>query len=910
MTPTPNARDRYHGWRRRLRALFQRRAAEREMSAELAFHLDMETENNVRLGMSPDAARRAAMLAFGGVDRFSEDVRDTRNVTWLEDLRHDLRHAIRGFRRSPGFTIAAVAALSLGIGANTAVFSVVHAVVIAGLPYPGSERLVRLWESSAAQHVERGTVSPGTFGDLRARSRTLERLAMYGERDFLISDGDETWQSRAAAISPALFEMLGTRPYVGRLFPPDDGPSPYAGTFNEIVISHELWQRRFGGDSSVIGRTIRVDGRWAYTIVGVAQPRFAYPAGVEIWTPLAYSRSVAETERQFRYYDVVAKLRAGHTIQEAERETAAIAAQLGTEYPASNAGWTVELASLRDTIVGDTRSALLVVFGLAVCVLLVAGGNVATLAVARAASRRHETAVRLALGAANERLLRQWIAEGLLLATLGGLGGVAIGYLSGQVLIALAPSSIPRLNEVAFTTQVIIFSAIVTLVTGIAVGLAPALRARDARLIDAMRSRTASGAGGVRTREWLVGAQVAVTLVLTVAAALLFRSFERLQSTDLGYRRHDIISAQIRVAGGRFTGPTSWYQRVLYYDEMMTALGRIPGVRSVAGTTNVPLTGDLGAGSMWRADAPGAHGRQPPTSAADQWKGAIQIVTPSYFGTMGIPVVRGRDFTPADRFERDVLVNLQAPRPPGVAIINEAMAKRFWPDRDPLGSTIVVFDDLSFASSRTIVGVVRDVRAELVQSPASPSIFLPLAQHPGRGLSLVLRTDLPPDQLTATVTNRLRAFDSAISVTSVSSLDAVVDSSLSKPRFTLMLVAGFAVLALAIAGIGVFGIVAFLVARRTQEIGIRVALGAQRGSVLWLVVREGLRPVVSGVAVGCLGGIAVARAMRAVLYGLAPLDLVSFAAAVALLLAASLLAAAVPARRATSVDPLRSLRSE
>ena len=451
MTPIrPSLTDRAAGWRRRLRALFQRNKSEREMSAELAFHLDMETEKNIREGLDPNAARRAAVLAFGGVERFSEDVRDMRNVSWLEDLMHDLRHAMRAFRRAPGFTAAAVAALSLGIGANAAVFSVVYAVVIAPLPYAEPDRLVRLWESSRAQRVERGAVSPGTFMDLRARSRTLERMAMYGERDFLISYGQETWESRAADVSPALFEMLGARLVLGQSFPADDGRTRFAGSFDDVVIGYALWQRRFGGAPDIVGRTIRMDGRWTYRIIGVAPPGFAFPAGAELWTPLVYSRSVAAVERQFRYYGAIGKLRPGYTLDQAITETSAIAAQLESEYPASNAGWTVEMVPLADSIVGTTRPTLLVVFGLATCVLLVACGNVATLAVARATARRHETAVRLALGASRHRLLRQWMAEGLLLAVLGGVGGVLVGYWSSRLLLAFAPADIPRLDEVAF----------------------------------------------------------------------------------------------------------------------------------------------------------------------------------------------------------------------------------------------------------------------------------------------------------------------------------------------------------------------------------------------------------------------------------------------------------------------------
>jgi predicted permease len=901
--------DRLRGWRRRLRALFHRRHAEHELSAELAFHLDMETEKNIRAGQSPAAARRAAMLAFGGVDRFAEEVRDVRNLGWLEDLRRDVLHAARGFRRAPGFTAAAVTALCLGVGANTAVFAVVYAVALAPLPYAEPDRLVRLWERHPAQGVERGWFSPGTFVDLRERSRGLHGIALYGERPFLLTDGGETWESKASAVSPSLFEVLGIRPLMGRGFTLDDRPGGVAGSYDEMIISHALWQHRFGGAADIVGRTVRMDYRWSYTVVGVMPPGFSFPVGTEIWTPMSYGTTVSPNERQHRYYGAIGRLAPGSSLDQAARESAAIAARLGAEYPASNAGWTVELERLDRSIVGNTRTTLLVVLGLAGCVLLIACGNVATLAVGRATARRHETAVRVALGASRRRLLRQWMTEGFLLATLGGAAGLVVGYWSYRLLLSLAPPSIPRLQEITFGGPVVLFGVIATGLTALMVGLAPALRSRGSSLA-AMRTRTGdAGAANARTRSWLLGTQVALTFVLTVAAALLLRSFERLRGTDLGFRRHDVLSVELRVPGGRFTGANPWFQRMDYYDALMAELGSLPGVRSVAGTTNIPFTGEAGPGSMWRTDAPGAHGRTPPTSAAVQWKAAIQIVTPGYFESLGIPLLAGRAFDAGDRMTLAELADLDSPRPPGVAIINDAMARQVWPGENPLGQRLFLFDDQSFAAYRTIVGVVRDARAEAVETAAAPTVFLPFGQHPGRGMSLVVRSDLPPGDLTGTVTSRLRAYDDAISISRVQPLDETVSGALSRPRFTLFLVAGFAVLALLIASVGVFGIVGYLVTRRTQEIGIRVALGASPGSVLGLVLREGLRPVLLGLGAGCLAAVVVARAMRSLLYELAPLDGPSFVAAAAVLLAASFIAAVVPARRAAGVDPLQSLRS-
>ena len=522
MARRPLPSDRVRAWLRRARALMRRDVADRRMSAELAFHLDMETDKNIRAGMKPADARRAAVLAFGGMDRVSEEIRDVRGIVWVDDALRDLRHAARALRRSPGFAASAIAALSLGIGANTAVFAVVHAVVIAPLPYAEPDRLVRVWEANPAQGIEHALVSPGTLVDLRQRSRTLERVAIFGEREMLFTDDRQTWAARAAAVSPALFNVLSVRPTVGRVFPSEDDRTAWTGSHDDVVISYGLWQRQFGSDPAVVGRTIRMDYRWSYTIIGVMPLGFSFPTNTDVWVPLTYGPTVSPLERQFRYYGAVAQMRQGVTIDEARRETATIAAELQTELPASNAGWTIELARLDRSIVGGARPALFVLLGLATCVLLIACGNVATLAVARATARRHELAVRTALGAGRGRLIRQWAAEALLLAGLGGAGGALVGYWCNRLLLALAPHDIPRLDEVAFGTSAVAFVGLATIVVGLIIGLVPALRSRDASALDALRSRTRTGgARSARSREWLVGLQVALTCVLTVAAVLL-----------------------------------------------------------------------------------------------------------------------------------------------------------------------------------------------------------------------------------------------------------------------------------------------------------------------------------------------------------------------------------------------------
>ena len=905
--------DRMRGWRRRLRALLHPRQTTDRMDAELAFHLDMETEKYLRQGLNPDAAHRAARLAFGGVERTIEELRDVRSIRSLDRLTRDLKHASRSMRRAPAFAAAAIGTLALGVGATAALFTVVHAVVLAPLPYADPEGLVRVWETNRAQPTARVQMSPGTFVDLRARSRSLDGIALYYGYDLLASPGTASWVARVANVSPALFDVLGVRPMVGSAFPREDDPHFAAGAavpFHGAIISYALWQRHFGGRRDIIGRQLALDYGGS-PIIGVMPPGFAFPDSAEIWFPAPMSHVPSKVERQFRFYGAVARLRAGTSVGAASHELSAIATQLQAEYPASNAGWSVEVAPLRRAIVGDARPALLALLGLAACLLLIACVNVATLALARAAARRHELAVRMALGAAGSQLAWHWAAEGLLLAVFGGGAGAVVGYWTNRGLLALAPSGIPRLDEVRFGGPTSIVTLLVIVFIALVVGAAPALGVRDYHPFDVLGTRTESGgSGGSRLRKWLVGVQVAVALTLAVAATLLVRSFERLSGTDLGYDRHRVVSAELRVPASRFTAPRPWFQSAQYYAQLVDELSQIPGISEVGGTTRVPLTGDPNSGGVWRTDAPGAFGRKPPTSATDQWKAAMQVVTPRYFSALGIPVLRGRGFTADDRFTEDELTGSATPKPAGAAIINQAMAVRDFPGDDPIGKTIFLFDDQTFAAYRTIVGIVRDARGESVDKGASPTVFLPFAEHPDTRMSFVLRSDLPPARLVPSVTARLHSIDSAIAITNVRPLDDIVGRALSRPRFMMLVVGGFAFLALGLSCIGVFGIVGFLVTSRTQEIGIRMALGARASSVLRLVLGDGLRPVFVGAGIGVIGAAGAARAMRSLLYGVTPFDPVSFIVAASCIIGAASVAAFIPANRAVSVDPLRSLRSD
>ncbi|HXT17544.1 MAG TPA: ABC transporter permease [Gemmatimonadaceae bacterium] len=908
----PTLKDRARAWSRRLRSLLRPRATEREADAELAFHLEMETEKYRRAGLTPDAARRAALLAFGGVNQTAEALRDVQRLAWIDDTIRDLKYSARTLRRAPAFTAAVVATLALTVGSATGVFAVVHAIVIAPLPYAQPERLIRIWEENRAQSVTHGPVSPGTFVALRARAHSLDHIALYGERDAVASveDDHDHWAVHEAGATPSLFDVLEVHPILGSGFPPEPALDGQNQLQNSVVISYELWQRAFGGRPDVVGRTLKVDDAWSYRVRGVMPPGFAFPNGTDVWTPMSYAHSLSPVERQFRYYGSVARVRNTAPVERAERELAAIEAQLAAEYPASNAGWSLQTAPLDRAILGDNRPMLLALFGLAVCVLLIGCANVTTLVLARARARAHELAVRIALGADRRKLMRHSITDGLLLASLGGLAGIAAGYGTTHLLVAFAPSKLPRLSEVRFAGSALAFALLATTGVTLLVGVAPLARAGLDHAHSVMRSRTSAIGGGRPYRAALVAAQVALALMLTVAAALLVRSFERLRGTDLGFDRRNVYTAQLRVSVGRFPGARPWFLRVAYYDHLVSEVSRLPGVTGVGVTTLLPLTGDAHSGGMWRTDAPGAHGRKPPTSAADQWKAAFQAVTPGYFKTLNIPVVRGRSFDDTDRFTQDELTNPSVPRPVGVAIINQAMASRYFPGQDPLGKTIFLFDDQTFAAYRTIVGIVRNARGESVDKAPAPTVFIPFAQNPGIGGSLVLSSSLPASRFIPAVMKALKAADPAITIASVRPLQSAVTESLSPRRFLMLLVGGFAVLALLLSSVGVFGMVGYIVRSQTHEIGIRIALGARASQVIRLVVAEAFRSVGVGLAVGAVAAVGVGRGIQSLLYATSPVDLLSLGAAAAAIIVSAALATVLPAKHALGVDPIRSLRNE
>ncbi len=818
----------------------------------------------------------------------------------------DLRYAVRVLRRSPGFTLSAVAALALGIGANTAVFSVVYAVLLKPLPFAEPDRLVRIYETNLAQGIDRGDVSPGTYVDWRTRSHAFQHLASYFEpREWLLAFGENLEAVKGSIVTPSFFEALGVAPVLGRTFRPEaQWRAPY-GDQDEVVIGYRVWQRYFGGSPDVLGRTIKLEGRVLRRVVGVMPPGFNFPDRSEIWGSEFLLRSIGPGERAARFRRVIGRLRPAVTIDAVRAELNEISRQLATEHPTSNAGYGADVVRLDTAIVGDVGVALVTFLGAVGCVLLIACVNVANLMVARATRRGHELAIRIALGAGIGRLLRQYAAETIILSAAGAVAGIALAAWGIPLLIALAPGDIPRIAEVSLDGRVLTFTAVLSILVAMLTGLVPALQARQVNVHDSLKTGVRVSGSSATTRRLLMAAEVALTVVLLTGSVLLMRSFIQLRQVDLGFDARHLLTADLRIPTGRHSDTRRpWYRLYLDYGRVLEGLSDLPSVEAVAGATGMPLTGEESAGMFWKADSQIAR----PT-AEQQYQAAITIVTPGYFSTMSIPLLRGRGFSNADRLPEQALTDPSDAKPRGVVIVSDAFARRFFPGEDPIGHVLKLQYHWAVASS-VIVGIVADVRARDVAVASEPAVYIPWGEVPGFRLSLAIRTTGSPSAVAAAVRGRLRDVDPQILVTNLRTMDDVIFAAVSRPLFNLVLIASFAVLALALAAIGIYAVAAYLAEQRTREIGIRRALGAQSRDVLMLVVGEVFGPVMAGAIAGVVCAILSASLIRTLLFGIVPNDAVSLVAAPLLLCTVALLASYVPTRRALRVDPMVALRDE
>jgi putative ABC transport system permease protein len=871
---------------RRLRALLRRDALDRELDAELRYHIERQVAEYVSEGMTQEEARRAARREFGGVTQSQEQCREARGVRPVEDLRQDLVFGLRVLRRNPVFSLVAVLTLALGIGANTALFSITNAVVFRPLPFPEPERLLTLWECSAKSERSRLIVSPANYLDWREQTSSFEEMGAYVEDFYNISE-DDTRPERVggANATASLFRALGVRPLLGRVFGPEDERPDAEGV---VLLSHGLWQRRFGGDPSVVGKRVKLNGP-EYTVVGVLPPDFIIsPRRYELYRPISFHDS-QRVNRRGRYLTVIARLRPGVTAEQARAEMNAVGSRLAAQYPEENVGRSATIDRLDRTITWNTRTALLTLLGAVGFVLLIACANVANLLLGQAAGRRKEMAVRAALGAGRLRLVRQMLTESLTLSLLGGLAGLLLAKWGVGLLVSLSPSSLPRAEEAGLDLRVLGFALLVSTVTGLAFGLVPALQASKVELTDALKSARSTGGGrGSLARGALVAAEVALSLVLLVGAGLLVKSFVRLTEVELGFDPAHVVAADISLPYRYNTQE----KRTEFYRRLLTRVEAMPGVTSAAVSQSVPLSGEEhGAQFM-------VVGRAPAPDGSDRHGSIYHRVSEGYFKTLGVRLLRGRNLN-----ERDTA------GAPGVALVNESLARRVFPGEDPLGKQITLAGD-DKPRPREIVGVVSDTRYVTPDVEPYSQIYVSYLAEPWFHMSLVVRAKGDPASLVNGMREELSALDKEVPLANVKEMEEYVHDSLSPQRFSALLLTAFAVAALGLAALGVYGVISGSVARRTHEIGIRIALGARRGDVLRLVVGQGMRPVLPGLGAGLAGAFALTRVLESLLYGVSAFDPSVFAGVSLLLAGTALVACYLPARRATQVDPMMALRHE
>jgi putative ABC transport system permease protein len=795
----------------------------------------------------------------------------------------DLRFAVRMLGKSPGFTLMAVIALALGIGANTAIFSVVNAVMLSRLPFQNPNRLAMVWEQSP-RTGKPNVVNPLNFLHWQNRNQSFERIASLIAFPLSLGGDGEPEQVDGMAISEGFFEILGVQPIMGRWFTPlEDTP----GNDNVSILSEGLWRRRYGADPSIIGRQIRVNDH-VHTVVGVMPATFRFPmTRADLWTPLAIDRKKPNSGG--RYLSTVARLRPGASLASAQADMNVIASQLQRERPDFDSKWGITVVSLREQVVGDVRTPLYVLLGAVGLVLLIACANVANLMLMRAAGRTREIAIRAALGAGGLRIARQMLVESTLLSLIGGALGLAVGVWSISALTAALPDTISYVNlkTIRIDAVVFLFTLAISLATGILFGLAPALKAARTDVHDALKAGGRGIASGRSfTRSVLVVAEVALSMILLVGAGLLIRSFARLSHVDPGFDAPHVLTMQLATAG-RFPADQKFIEFNL---DLLERVRAVPGVEAAGTSHFLPLGRIIPGTGFWRTDQPRpAHGEEPITE--------VLVVMPGYFAAMNVPIIRGRVFEDHDR----------AGRKPHFVVINQTAARQFYPNENPIGKMLTVqWGDDPYE----IAGVVGDVHQAAIATAPKPGVFISNLQEPSGPSNLVVRTHGDPKLLTQAIGREVHAIDPEIAISDVKTMDEYVSASVAAPRFNTILLGAFAALALVLAAVGIFGVISYSVAQRTQELGIRRALGADSWSVMRLVLAQGLGLAGIGLAIGLAGAFAVTRMLESLLFGVTSTDPLTFVAVGATLIMVAALASYLPARRAASVDPMVALRDE
>jgi putative ABC transport system permease protein len=879
----------------RLRGLFRSEKIHGEIEEEMLFHVDMQTEENIRRGMSPEEARRTAKLKFGQMSRIGELGYEVRGGGGLESIWQDVRYSFRMLWKNRVFTSMAILALALGIGSISAIFSVVDAVLLKPLPFAEQEQLMVVWKRDRTANNPFVELSVPEFLDWQKQNTVFENIAampttVYGY-GYTVTGRGEPFQVESARVSASFFPTLGAQAALGRTFSEEEDRPGAAPT---VVLSHRMWQNHFNGDPKVVGQQVTLRGI-NYTIIGVMPLEFEFPKGADIWTPLTASMTQRAIEnRGAVFLQAVGRLKPGVTVEQAHAELNTITARLAKQYPEMNsAGHQVVIMPLAQHIFGNARPALHLLLAASLLLLLIACVNVANLLLARATARHREIAVRAALGAGRSRLLRQFLTESLVLALIGGACGILLAFWLVNLLVYLAPADIPRIDTVSINGTVAAFTGLTTLLTVVVFGIAPALTASKIDLNQSLKEGTAKVASarrGSRLRSALIIAEVAITLVLLVGASLIVRSFLNLRQVPLGFDPHNVLTLQLSLQGQKYREASA---RQDFFKRLLERLESQPGVVAAGAVLIRPLEGTIG----W--DMPYATDGQSIDEANRNVVPNYEVITPHYFGAMGIPLIKGRDFSEDDTVESQEVV-----------IISETMARRiFATGSDPIGQHIKLEPSDPESAWRTVVGVVGDVRYREL-GDVRFDIYVPYRQSSVVFRYVTIRTSSDPEAFASTVRREVAALDPTQAVTDVKTMDQLVARSLSRPRFNMILLGFFALLAALLAGIGIYGVMAYSVTQRTNEIGIRIALGAQKRDVLKLIISRGLKLALIGIGLGSAGAFLLTRVMTGLLFGVSPTDPLTFISIGALVLVVALSACYLPARRATKVDPLIALRYE
>jgi putative ABC transport system permease protein len=813
------------------------------------------------------------------------------------NLLPDLKHGIRVLLKNPGFSAAAIIVLALGIGANTAIFSVVNAVLLRPLPFRDPARLVQVWHVPPPKSFPGMTefaVSAANFIDWQQQNDVFNKMAIYTGSSLNLTGREQPEALQGAAVSADFFSTLQVQPMLGRTFTPDEDQQ---GRNHAVILTYGLWKSRFAANPNVVGQSVNLDGQ-PYLVAGVMGPKFRFPDWAQYWTPMGWT----DKERAVRgehHFMVIARLKTNVPIPQAQAQMNAISTRLAQQYPEYDKGWGAVVVPLREQLVSDVRPALLILLGAVAFVLLIACANVANLVLAKTFGRRKEIAIRVALGATAAQVVQQILAETLLLSVAGGTLGLMLARFGTALALKFLSDNLPKSTEITLDASVLVFTIFISIVTGLIAGLLPAIRMTKTNVNDALKQglgKTDSDSAGRRTRSILVVSEVALSLILLVGAGLMIRSLWVLSTLDPGFDPHGVLTMSLVLPKNKYSQPI---EEIAFFDRVLASVRALPGVVSAGLIDDLPLNGE---GSHQPIALEGA----PVQAMSDQPEVDTRSITPGYLSTMHIPLRRGRDFSAADGPDR-----------PTVALISESMAKRFWPNQDPIGRHLTM--TFSPDKVREIVGIVGDVKLEGMDAAASSATIYLAANQPSGStfvdwrpfpMQLAVRTQSRPASLVSAITSAIHSIDPDQPVTDTMTMDDLVDTSLSQRRFSMLLLGAFAVLALLLAAVGIYSVLAFAVRRRVREIGIRVALGADVKDILRLIVTEGMKPALIGLLLGVTGALALGRVLASSIYGIAAYDPLTFAAVAALLATVALLASIIPAFRAARIEPTRALREE